>query len=380
MAQPPLPRDQFPVTERRVYVNHAGIGPLPVVATRAIADSAAAFRDDPDFALDHYEEVMERTRVAAADLMGTTVANVAFVNNTTDGLGLCASGIDWQPGDRVVVPNYEFPSNFYPWIALRDRGVVVDVIEPVGARRELPLELFEQSLRAAPTKVVAVSWVQFGFGWRVDLAGLGALCRDHDALLCVDAIQGLGVVPAQFDEWEVDVSSADAHKWLLGPHGIGVASFSSRARELIRPLAPGWGSVPWRDDYDNLDYEPDPSARRYEGGTTNLTTIAGLAASIELLQSAGVHEVWAHVDRLCCRLAAALAELGADVRSVHDRDNRSGIVSFVSPNRSADDVVAELQRRDVVARVRAGAVRLSPHAYNTDDEIDRVLAEIASLG
>jgi cysteine desulfurase/selenocysteine lyase len=379
MAATPLPRGQFPVTQKYVYLNHAGVGPLPSVAVEAIAESAAAFRDEGGLAYERFELIMEHTRDASARLMGVPSTDVAFVKNTTEGIALAASGIDWRPGDRVIVPNHEFPSNVYPWIALRDRGVQVDLIEPIGPRRELPIELFEQALAQAPTRVVAVSWVQFGYGWRTDLAALGAMCREHDALLCVDAIQGLGVIPASFEAWGVDVASADAHKWLLGPHGIGVTYLSPRAREQLRPLQPGWASVPYREEWDNLDLEFDATARRYEGGSYNVITIAGMAASIDLLLATGIDNVWSHVDALCQRLATSLDDLGAELRSVHQGDARSGIVSFVLPGRETDEVVAALEAANVVLRARAGAIRLSPHAYNTVDEIDATIDLVARL-
>ncbi len=148
MADTPLPRAQFPVADRYVYLNHAGVGPLSVAATDAIAAAAAAFRDDGGLVYERYDDLMEQTRAASAALMGVPLADVAFVKNTTEGIALAASGLDWKPGDRVIVPNYEFPSNVYPWIALRDRDVQVDLIEPVGARRELPMELFADALQA----------------------------------------------------------------------------------------------------------------------------------------------------------------------------------------------------------------------------------------
>jgi len=379
MGDTPLPRSQFPVTDRCIYLNHAGIGPLPVVAVEAIARSAVAFSDEGGLAYPRYAELMERTREAGAQLMGVPVADVAFVKNTTEGIAFAASGIDWRPGDRVVLPDYEFPSNAYPWMALRDRGVRVDLIEPIGPRRELPIELFEHALKQARTRVVGVSWVQFGYGWRTDLPALGSLCREHDALLCVDAIQGLGVIPAAFDEWGVDVAAADSHKWLLGPHGIGLMSVSPRARERLRPLEPGGESMRDRDDWDNLDLDFDETARRYEGGTANLITIAGMAASIDLLASVGIENVWSHVDGLCRRLVAGLTDLGAELRSGHDTDNRSGIVSFVLPGRDSPAVVDALTDQNIINRARAGAVRLSPHAYNTVDEIDATIEVISTL-
>jgi selenocysteine lyase/cysteine desulfurase len=379
MSDTPLPRDQFPVAERYVYLNHAGVGPLSAVAVDAMAVAAAAFRDDGGLVYERYDELMEQTRAASAALMGVPLADVAFVKNTTEGIALAASGIDWKPDDRVIVPNYEFPSNVYPWIALRDRGVRVDAIEPAGPRRELRIELFAEALQQAPTRVVAVSWVQFGYGWRTDLAELGVLCREHNALLCVDAIQGLGVLPARFEEWGVDVASADAHKWLLGPHGIGIAAVSPRAREQLRPQQPGWASVPYREEWDNLELVFDETARRYEGGSPNVITTVGMGASIDLLLDAGAEAIWHHVDGLCQRLAEGLTGLGAELKSVHDSENRSAIVSFTLPNRETDRLVDALEARGILARARAGAVRLAPHGYNTDDEIDTTLAAIAKL-
>lgn len=379
MAAPPLSRDQFPVVEELVYLNHAGIGPLPVAAAAAIADAAASFRDHGGLAYDALEQRMEEVRQGCADLMGVPLDDVAFVKNTTEGIAFAASGIDWRPGDRVLVPDHEFPSNVYPWIALRDRGVRVELLRPVGVRRELPLELFDEALRRAPARVVAVSWVQFGYGWRTDLAALGELCREHGALLCVDAIQGLGILPAAFAEWGVDVAAADAHKWMLGPHGIGVVSVSPRAREQLRPLEPGWASVPYREEWDNLELRFDDTARRYEGGSYNVITIAGMGAAVDLLLAAGLDRVWAHADRLCRQLASGLEGLGAELRSVHDGDNRSAIVSFVLPGRDSDEVATFLEDQGIVCRPRAGAVRLSPHAYNTEDEMAQALDAVRAL-
>jgi selenocysteine lyase/cysteine desulfurase len=379
MPEPPLDRRLFPVTDELIYLNHAGVGPLPTIAVDAIADAAAAFRDHGGLAYDALADRMEEVRDAGARLMGVPTADVAFVKNTTEGIAFAASGIDWQPDDRVIVPNYEFPTNVYPWIALRNRGVVVDLLEPIGHNRELPIELFEAALRERQTRVVAVSWVQFGYGWRTDLAALGSLCHEYGALLCVDAIQGLGVLPAQFAQWGVDVASADAHKWMLGPHGVGLVSISARARDQLRPLEPGWASVPHREEWDNLELVFDATARRYEGGTYPVITIPGMGASLDLLLSTGLDEVWAYVDELCRRLADGVRSLGGELRSVHETDSRSAIVSFVLPRRDTDHVVAELEHRGIFGRARAGAVRLTPHAYNTADEIDATITALRDM-
>lgn len=380
MADAPLPRSQFPAAERYVCLNHAGIAPLPQVAVDAMHETALAFRDDGGLAYERCAAQMERVRASAARLAGVPVDDVTFTRSTTAGLALLASGLDWKVGDRVIVPGLEFPSNVYPWLALRDRGVVVERIEPVGPHWELPLERFADALAAAPTRVVAVSWVQFASGWRTDLAALGALCREHDALLCVDAIQGLGVLPAHFQEWGVDVAATDAYKWMLGPHGMGFATVSRHAREQLHILEPGWASVEGPEDFGATEPRFDASARRYEGGGASFIPIAGMGASIDLLLDAGIDQVWQHVDALTRRLAAGLAELGADLRSAHDTDSRSAIVSFTWGDRDPDELAARLAERRILVKARLGALRMAPHAYLTSDDVDAALVALADLG
>src|SRR5689334_1759226 len=238
MAPPPLDRSQFAVTDGYRYLNHASAG----VLTRAAVDAGTAFMAEHTrlgaVGYVDWDARVEVVRGTAARLLGVDATEVAFVKNTTEGLSFVANGLDWQPGDRVVVADREFPTTVYPWLALRDRGVTVDLLEPVGPGWTLPLERVEEQLRVHRTRVVAVSWVQFARGHRVDLAALAGICHEHGALLCVDAIQGLGVLPADLASWGVDFAAADSYKWLLGPFGIGVLYVAAPNRDLLRPLEP----------------------------------------------------------------------------------------------------------------------------------------------
>jgi selenocysteine lyase/cysteine desulfurase len=366
----PLPRDLFPVCEDAVYLNHAGVSPLPQTAGEAIESATRDFVHQGSRAVQRWEDDQERVRRIGAELMGVPDTDVAFVKNTTEGLGFVANGLDWQDGDRVVVPDLEFPSTLFPWLSLLDRGVEVDLIEPVGEGRELPLELFEASLRRGGVKVVALSWVQFGRGWRVDLGELADLCHHHGALLCADVIQGLGVVPADLERWGVDFAMADAHKWMLGPVGIGLFYVAGRNLDLLRPLEPGWASVAHREEWDNLDLVFDDSARRFEGGTPNSITIAGMGAAIDLLEAAGVDAVWRHVDGLCEHLVEGLEETGARVLTRRDADHRSGIVTVDPAGRDPAEMVERLGEQGIVCAHRGGGIRVAPHGYNTTEEID----------
>jgi selenocysteine lyase/cysteine desulfurase len=283
--------------------------------------------------------------------------------------------LDWAPGDRVVLPDLEFPSNVYPWLALREIGVQVDLVRPLGDGGALPIAEFERALAAGPPpKVVAVSWVQYGRGWRTDLAALARLSHDAGALLCVDAIQGLGVLPAAFDDWGVDFAMAGSYKWLLGPEGLGVFYVAERVRDRLRPLEPGWASVAHRGDYENLDLVWADSARRFEAGSPNMLGTMAFGASMQLLIDAGIPQVWAHVDALCDRLVDGLTTIdGVRVLSDRSDEGRSGIVTFVVEGVPSAELAGRLMSENFVCGSRGGGIRVAPHGYNTPEEIDALV-------
>lgn len=386
MATTPLDRAQFAVTNSYRYFNHAGMTPLPRVAVEAgiefIEDQAA--RGGVGFT--DWEQRIEAVRGSSARLMGVPVGDVAFVKNTTEGLGFVANGLSWAPGDRVLVPDREFPSTLYPWLSLRDQGVEVDLLDPLGTGWTLPVERFDEHLRARPARVVALSWVQFARGYRTDLAALATVCHRHGALLCVDAIQGLGVIPADFEDWGVDFATADAHKWMLGPFGTGVLYVAGRHRDTLRPLEPGWASVAHRDDYENLDLIYADSARRFEGGSHTMETILEMGASIDLLLDAGdgegVGAVWRHVDGLLDHLAEQLRSLGATVVSDRSPDGRSANLTLTLDDTDHAELLTRLAAEGFVCSARGGGIRVSPHGYNTIDEIDAFVdaLRLAPLG
>lgn len=378
----PLPRWQFPVADHLCYLNHAGIAPLPRAAVEAMALDAEDSMRRGSLSEDDRQDQMERVRVAAARLMGVDPDDVAFIKNTTEGLAFVANGLDWEPGDRVVVPDLEFPSTVFPWMELADRrGVELDVLAPVGSGATLPLERFAAALTAGAgrVRVVALSWVQFSRGWRTDLAALASLCHHHGALLCADVIQGLGVIPTQLAAWGVDFAMADAHKWMLGPEGIGVFYVAPTARRILRVTEPGWASVAHRMEWDNLDLVYDDSARRYEGGTYNLAGVAGMGASLELLAQGGADAVWSHVDGLCDVLCDGLAAAGATVLSDRSPGGRSAVVTARLADVEPALAGERLQAEGIVVSPRGGGIRISPHGWNTEEDIGRFLAALPGL-
>ncbi|MFI6041506.1 aminotransferase class V-fold PLP-dependent enzyme [Nocardia sp. NPDC051321] len=376
----PLAREHFPAARRWAYLNHAGISPLPQPSVDAMVRRATEVSLDGEFTYATHSAEVERVRSSAARLMGVPSADVAFVKNTTTGLGMIANGLDWASGDRVIVPDLEFPSTLYPWLALADRGVLVDRVRPAGPGGRLSVDAFIDRMQdGPPPKLVVTSWVQFGRGWRVDLAELGRACREVGTLLCADVIQGLGVLPAELARWGVDFAMADGHKWLLGPEGCGVLYVRGSRLELLRPLEPGWNSVAHREDWDNLELVFDDTARRLEGGMPNVTGIAALGASIELLHEAGIPAIWSHVDRLCDLACAGLTSIGATVLSDRSAEGRSGIVAVHLDGPPIPLLAKQLQAEGIAVSARAGGLRISPHGYNNDEDIDRLVDTTARL-
>jgi selenocysteine lyase/cysteine desulfurase len=377
----PLPREQFPVVERYRYFDHAGIAPITKAAGDAMRWWTDRYERQGSLDYDELEMRMDRARRSAAALCGVRVDDLAFVKNTTEGLGFVASGLRWQRGDRVVVPDREFPSTIYPWLSLRDLGVEVDRVTPEGEGGALAVDAFASVIASGrPPKVVATSWVHYGRGWRTDLERLADVCHDNGALLCVDAMQGVGVIPAHFATWNVDFAVVGPHKWLCAPRGVGIFYVAPGVRDRLRPLEPGWASVAHRGAWTNLDLVWDGSARRFEGGSPNEAGIVALGASIDVLLRAGIDRVWNHVDMLCDRLIDGLRALGR-VRFLSDRsaEGRSAIVTFAVDGVPSTDVAAYLQRERFACAPRGGGIRLSPHGYMDESDVDALVESVTGL-
>lgn len=322
----------------------------------------------------------EEIRRASAELLGANEDEIAFVKNTTEGLSFVANGLEWREGDRVVVPDREFPSTLYPWLALERRGVVVDRVPTLGRTRALPLEAFANAIQGGPPpRLVVASWVQFGRGWRTDLAGLTALAHNAGALVCIDLIQGSGVIPLDIASTGVDFAAADGHKWLLGPQGAGVFFVRGDQAQSLTPSEPGWSSVVHRAEWENLDLIWDHTARRFEGGTLSMATIHGLGAAIDVLSEAGIDRIWRHVDGLCDVLVERSRELGAEILSDRSAAGRSAIVSLGLPGCDPSQAEMDLMARGIMTAARGDALRISPHGYNDEDDIERVVAALSEV-
>jgi selenocysteine lyase/cysteine desulfurase len=365
-------RSFFPVTQTLAYLNHAGVAPISTRVAEALARFAAeaTHKGAFDYARAVDQEV-ERVRGRAATLIGASPDEIAFVKNTSEGLGIVAAGLDWQRGDRVVVCDLEYPSNVYAWWSLRSRGVETVMLR--GRDGALPLESVDEALRHPRTRLLSLSSVQFGSGARSDLPALGRMCRERGVLFCVDAIQSLGCFPLDVDACHVDFLAADGHKWLLSVEGCGL--FYCR-RSLIASLTPrvvGWRSVTDNLDFDRYHFELQPGAGRFEEGTPNVPGIFALGAAIDLLLELGVAAIGERVLALADALCAALTARGALIASPRGAGQASGIVAFTLPDEPPARTAARLRAAGVFVVARRGCVRASPHFYNSQEDLERLL-------
>ena len=363
-------RAEFPVTRSCIYMNHAAVSPLSSRVRNAMVD---LLEDVHHFGSEHWDrwvDVYAATRRAGASLLGANPSEIALTKNTSEGISLFANGLEWREGDEVVSVAGEFPANYYPWQLLEKKGVTLRLVKDEKGR--VSLDAIASAL-GPRTRVVTVSFVQFLSGFRLDLEALGEICAARGVLLFVDAIQGLGAFPLDVRRAQIAGLAADGHKWLTGPEGSGLLFIRKDLLDSIQPTSIGWMNFRRWMDFSSHDATWRDDARRYESGTLNTVGIHGLGAAVDLIHEIGVGNVSERVLDLTDRLRAGLQERGHEVFGPSAREECSGIVSFVPRTRTAEQVVGQLRAERILVSARSGKVRVSPHFYNSEGEIDRLL-------
>lgn len=369
--------DAFPILSHWTFFNHAGVAPCPRVGAEAMQRFSKELLETVYLGTRWYADV-EALRRSAARLMNAEAEEICFVKNTSEGICTVASGIDWRPGDRIVTTNVEYPANIYPWMeAARRHGCeLVMVPEQIDAqgRRAVPLDAILREIEHPKTRLVTLSHVEFASGQRHDLATIGRACRDRGKLFCVDGIQSLGILPVDVKAMCIDYLAADGHKWLLGPEGAGVFYVRREVQDQTRPLVVGWMNVINAEQFGDYDYTLKPDARRYESGSHNMIGLLGLKASLELLSGLGTDAIAQRLHSLTDRLIDGLIRKGYQVVSPRDEGQWSGIVSFASPTHAHAPLIEHLRKSHrIEIALREGRLRASPHFYNTEEQIDRLI-------
>ena len=367
-------RFAFPVCEEKVFLAHAAVTPLPRVVAEAMANYAMQSSRMPQ----EFAEVLRdirATRQLAAQLIGAQWEEIALLGPTSLGLSLFANGIDWVPGDELVCYGDDYPANVYPWLDLQRRGVVVHRL-----RTDQPGEVTPALVRAAltpRTRMVALASCHFFSGRRLEVEEIGALLHERGVLFALDAIQTLGAFPLDVVRAHVDMLSADAHKWMLGPMAMGIVYVAQRHFETIRPTLLGAWNVqsPKFLTQDTIEFVP--TAQRYEPGVLNTSGVYGMKAALELLLAAGVENVAARLLELKAVLLSILEPLGFHVLGPACGAHASGITTVWHPSADSAGLFGVLEKEGITASLRSDRsgrdyLRFSPHFYNTEKELVKV--------
>jgi len=367
----------FPIVRNKIFMAHAAVTVLPLAVAEAISNYVKKSAEEfPDFT--ELLSILRETRESAARLLHAAPEEIALLGPTSLGLSLFANGIPWEAGDEVVCYIDDYPANVYPWLNLRRLGVTVRYLEPSGLG-EITAEVVERAL-SSKTRLVALASCNFVSGYRIDLSAIGAMLHARGILFSVDAIQTLGAFPTTVEH--VDFLSADSHKWLLGPLASGVVYVKKEHFDLCRPTllgswnvrAPGFMA---QDQIEFLD-----TAQRYEPGALNLPGIVGMKTAIDLLLEAGIDRIAERILYLRSRLIDGLESAGYHLLGKMEPATGSGIITFSHPTRDLTEVFQRLTQERIFCSQRQDRpgnqyLRFSPHFYNSDAEIDRVL-EVAT--
>jgi selenocysteine lyase/cysteine desulfurase len=366
-------RSEFPITKNFCFLNNAAVSAPPLRVAKAVSDLMLQFANEGFVRYPDWMKTVDGTRSLFARLINADPSEVCFTANTSEALSIVAGGISWRRGDKIIVPVPDFPSNVYPWVNLERTGVEICFVRKNEGR--FGLSDITAVLRPG-TRLIAVSSTDFTTGFRCDLEELGNFCRQNDILLCVDAIQSLGAIPFDVKSCGVHFLACGGHKWLLSTMGIGALYISKEVNDLIHPIRVGWRSVENEEDFYNLELKLKADARRFEAGTLNLAGITALGTALEMLLEIGIERIFERISGLNDVISSELGRRNFRVVSSIEPRHRSGILSFVPED--AGRLFRYLLKRKVLAAQRGNAVRLSPHFYNDESDIERFFEALDS--
>lgn len=363
---------EFTLDPEICHLNHAAVAPWPrrtVQAIKAFCDENATRGSQ------HYAQwlmVEQQLRDSLARLINARSSDeIALLKNTSEALSVVAWGIDWKPGDEVLVSTQEFPSNRIVWESLRPLGVVVRQVELNVGGKAPERQLIEAI--SPRTRLVSVSSVQYATGLALGLEPIGQACREQGVAFCVDAIQSIGVLPFDVQACKADFVMADGHKWMLGPEGLALFYCRNEWLERLKLRQFGWHMVEAMGEYDRPDWEPAHSARRFECGSPNMLGIHALHASVGLLLETGLEEISNLVSSNITYLIEYLVNNGAIILSETRPGRRAGIVTFRFPDDDTESRYQYLQQQGVICAMRGGGIRFSPHFYTPHRVMDKAL-------
>ncbi len=359
-------RQEFPLTEPLIHLNHAAVGPWPLRTKEAIVAFA---EENMREGSTHYMQWLKTESLLRHQLANLINANssdeIALSKNTSEALSMVAYGVQWQAGDEIIITDQEFPSNRIVWETLQGR-FGVKVITARLLSESTPEDAILDCI-TPNTRLVSVSSIQYGTGLKLNLNALGQKLHTDKVLFCVDAIQSVGACPIDVERDHIDFLMADGHKWMLGPEGLALFYVRQERQSDLQLNQFGWHMVKDRGNYDRNEWEPADNAVRFECGSPNMLATHALSASVGLLQQVGIERV----ETLIKQKVHTLAEMLTDIPSINILTNLSperfnGILTFKAKGKDSNQLYEELKQKSILCACRGGGVRFSPHFYTPD--------------
>ncbi|HIE19311.1 TPA: aminotransferase class V-fold PLP-dependent enzyme [Candidatus Bathyarchaeota archaeon] len=368
-------REYFPYVKERIFLNHAGVSPLCIPVSEAIRNylECRTLGKDEGFDLDSARKIF-------AQLINAGSEEVALVPNTSTGLSITANLLKYPRNSNAVTTDLEFPSVVYPWLRIKmSSNLEIRYVKNING--SLQLEDFEKAVND-DTVAVILSHVEYGNGFKNDLKAIAEIAHDHGALIVVDACQSAGAMKIDVKRQDVDFLTTSCYKWLLGPCGAGFLYVREDLIENAEPIFVGWASVKHEifetvDLWNNTQLIFSKTACRFEIGTPSLLSYVGAAAALKLILECGIETIENRIIELTDHLIERLEEDGFTVQTPRDSSNRSGIVNFKASK--PKEKVEDLRRRGVIVSARMNGIRVSPHFYNTKDDLERFLGYVRKI-
>jgi len=360
-------RKFFPIVENQIYLNHAACSPMSTKVKNAI--EAFLHLRNLEKADDFKTDLLEakNLRETIAELINSSSDRIALTSNTTHGINLFASGLQWKEGDEILISKMEFPANVYPYLNLQKKGVKIRWMPEKDGR--IPLEYITTFVNDK-TKLLSLSYIQYLNGYKADLQAIGKFCKENNIIFIVDGIQGLGAFQIDLEKTHIDGIATGGHKWLMSPKGTGFVYVSENLQGQIKQSHLGWLSVENPFDFHNYDQTLDKTAQRYELATPNQIGIYGMNAAIKLLLEVGIARISKHLTNITGFLREELETSGYEILTPFEDRERGSIVLFSAgdPDKN-QQIFKALLKKGITISYREGNLRVSPHFYNTKDDM-----------
>lgn len=367
-------RECFPHVKEKIFLNHAGVSPLCAPVLNAIKE----FLECRTLSKGDFNP--ESAKKFFARLINAEPEEIALVPNTSTGLSVVANMLSYPRGCNIVTADLEFPSVVYPWLRIRiNLNLEIRYVKNIMGK--LRIEDFEKAVDDN-TVAVVISHVEYGNGFRNNLEEISEIAHDHGAFLIVDACQSAGAVKIDVKRQNIDFLATSCYKWLLGPCGAG---FLYVKKDLIKEYCPtyvGWASVKREifetaDLWNNTELILSETASRFETGTPSYLSYVGASSALKMILEYGVDRIEDRIGELIDYLIGRLEEEGFDLQTPKDPSNRSGIINF----KISDPIkkVEELREKGVIVSARMNGIRVSPHFYNTKEEIEEFIERLKKI-